>query len=246
MAEWDVTTAYVGKFITEYGLLAIFGIMLLKEIGLPVPIPSDVIMLAAAVQSASGQFVAWQAFTALWIAMVLGAWAQYILARDLGRPFIYRFGKYIGLNEGRLDRATSAVLKGGAFGVGLSLATPGLRLAAIPASGMARLPYRSFFPGLMGGSAVFLAWHFAIGYAAGSMIGAALALWESPAPGVVVATLAVAFAGWLVLRRRLTAHSHCSPDDSIECLGGWTRASCPICLATAGMHYLRQLRRALT
>ena len=231
--------------MVDYGLLAIFGIMFLKETGLPVPVPSDLIMLAVAVQSAAGQFVVWQAFTALWVAMVLGAWAQYILARELGRPFLYRFGKYIGLNERRLDRAASAVLKGGAFAVAISLATPGLRLGAIPASGMARLPYRSFFPGLMGGSAVFLAWHFAIGYAAGSVIGAALAVWQSPAPEVVAATLAAAFAVWLVLRRRQT-HSHCSPDDTIECLSGWTRASCPICLATAGMHYLRQLRRALT
>ncbi len=39
------------QFLDAYGLLAVFAIMLLKEIGVPVPIPSDLIMLGAAARA---------------------------------------------------------------------------------------------------------------------------------------------------------------------------------------------------
>ena len=38
------------------GLAALFIVMLLKEIGVPVPIPSDLIMITAGVQLAAGAF----------------------------------------------------------------------------------------------------------------------------------------------------------------------------------------------
>ena len=40
--------------LATYGLVAIFVIMLLKEIGLPIPIPGDLIMLVTAAQAAAG------------------------------------------------------------------------------------------------------------------------------------------------------------------------------------------------
>jgi len=46
----------------------------------------------------------------------------------------------------------------------------------VPACGLARLPYRAFFPGVIVGSAIFVALHFAIGYAGAALVGALLAL----------------------------------------------------------------------
>jgi membrane protein DedA with SNARE-associated domain len=39
----------LGELSAGYGVLAIFVVMLLKEIGVPLPVPSDLIMVAAGV-----------------------------------------------------------------------------------------------------------------------------------------------------------------------------------------------------
>src|SRR5690349_11273179 len=129
----------VHGFIATYGLLAIFVVMLLKEIGVPLPVPGDLIMLSAAGQAAAGQLVLWQAFVAILIALVVGDWVQYALVRGVGRPILYRFGRFIGLTPARLDSASAKVDKSGIIGVALAMTTPGVRNVVVPACGLARM-----------------------------------------------------------------------------------------------------------
>ena len=44
-------------FLTDYGLVAVFSIMLIKTIGVPIPIPGDLIILTAAVRVDQGKRV---------------------------------------------------------------------------------------------------------------------------------------------------------------------------------------------
>src|SRR3954464_14314545 len=84
IAQEDPMTAIgasLAHLLDAYGLLAVFVVMLLKELGVPIPIPGDVVMLAAAAQAAAGRVSPWLAFGALVLAMVLGAWGQYHFAR---------------------------------------------------------------------------------------------------------------------------------------------------------------------
>lgn len=231
----------LGAFLDSYGLLAIFAVMLAKEIGVPVPVPSDLIMLAAASESASGRFVLWQAFGVILLAMVLGAWLQFVIARTLGRAFLSRFGRYVGLSEQRLDSVASSIRRGGASAVALSLLTPGVRVATVPASGLARMPYEAFLPGLLVGSAGFLALHFAIGYAAGPLVEAALRAAGLPLVLLAVAILLVGLIGWLGLRKRAATRGDDSVD-TLEELRNWENASCPVCLGIGVVHHLRHAR----
>jgi membrane protein DedA with SNARE-associated domain len=228
-------SAGITQFLDAYGLIAIFVVMLLKEIGVPVPIPSDLIMLGAAAQSAAGRFDVWQAFGAILIAMVVGAWIQYTLARGLGRPFLYRLGPYVGLTPERLDRAADAVRKGGAVAVGVSLVTPGVRIATVPASGLADLPYRTFFPGLIVGSGAFLALHFVIGYVGGPIVSAVMAAVNLPMLVFIAAFFVIGLGGWMLMRQRKRGETY----TTVERLGDWADASCPACLALGAVHYLR-------
>ena len=225
-------TALADQFLDTYGLAAIFGIMLLKELGIPVPIPGDLIMLGAAARAAQGKFNSQGGLVAVFIAflipMFIGGIIQYSIAKGPGRQFVYRIGKLIGLTKERLDRAMETVRKGGMAAVALGLTTPGVRMATTPASGLAELPIRTFAPGLVLGSAFFLAWHFAIGY----LGGAALALLNAPLPvlaGILVAVIAVGIAGWLMVRsiRRKRAGGAVLPNT----YGAWADAACPACIA---------------
>src|SRR2546422_2655188 len=51
----DVSGAFAA-FSASYGLLAIFVVMLVKEIGVPVPVPSDLLMVGAGLQIAAGPY----------------------------------------------------------------------------------------------------------------------------------------------------------------------------------------------
>jgi membrane protein DedA with SNARE-associated domain len=54
-------------FLIQYGLAAIFVIMLIKTIGIPIPIPGDLIIFTAAVRVAQGKLIGWQVFFAILI-----------------------------------------------------------------------------------------------------------------------------------------------------------------------------------
>lgn len=222
-------TALADQFLDTYGLAAIFGIMLLKELGVPVPIPGDLIMLGAAARAAQGKFSFVAVFFAILIPMVVGGTIQYWVAKGPGRAFIYRIGKLIGLTKERLDRAMETVRKGGMAAVALGLNTPGVRIATVPASGLAELAPSVFIPGLLIGSATFLGWHFAIGYAGG----AALAILNtSPIVLVVilVAVIALGMVGWVVVRRR-RAKGAADRSEIPGTFASWADASCPACIA---------------
>ena len=116
----------IDMFLVQYGLVAVFIVMFVKSIGVPIPIPGDVIILATAVRAAEGKLILWQAFLAILLALVLGGIIQFILVRGPGRSLLYRFGRYIGLTPERLDAAAVRVKKGGVFGLSVAILVPAL------------------------------------------------------------------------------------------------------------------------
>ncbi len=130
--------------------------MLIKTIGVPVPIPGDLIILTAAVRVAQGKLVGWQVFLAILVALLLGGSIQFVLARGPGRGLLSRFGRYVGLTPPRIDGAAQKIRKGGVPGLAISILVPGVRGGAIGASGLADLPPRRFLLGLTLGSLLFL------------------------------------------------------------------------------------------
>lgn len=208
-------------FLDSYGVTAACALMLVKAIGIPVPIPGDVILLATAARAAEGKVLLWLAFVALLAALTLGGTLQFLLARGPARRLVMRHGQRVGLTEPRLDRVAARVRQGGLVGIGLAVLTPGVRTAAIPASGLTGIPLRIFLPGLALGSAADLGLHFAIGFAGSSL----LATIVQPSPLLVIGLLAVFGLGaWLVIARRRRA----SPATAAQ---AWAQATCPVCLA---------------
>jgi len=73
--------AILADFLSRYGLLAIFAVMLFKELGVPVPVPSDLIMITAGVQAGLGDLGLPELTLAIWVAMLVGGSAQFLIAR---------------------------------------------------------------------------------------------------------------------------------------------------------------------
>ena len=229
----------LSHYVDVYGLIAIFIIMLLKEIGLPIPIPSDLLMLAAAAQAAAGRYVLWQGFGIILLAMLVGAWVQYLLVRRFGRPLLDRVGRYVGLPPDRVERASALMRKGGTVGIATSLTTPGVRIATVPACALAEIPLPSFLLGVLVGSGIFLALHFAIGYIGGPIISAIMNAGGVTALIILVALAAIGLVVWLWLRRRGKTKEQ-AQAATVEGVGDWLDACCPVCLAIGAARGVRE------
>ena len=217
--------------IETYGLGAVCVVLFLKGAGIPIPIPGDVLLLGTAAQAASGRFLLWQAFGAVLVAILLGGFVQFVFARGAGRRVVYRFGRYVGLNAARLDAAAGAVRRGGIGGIALLVMTPGVRSAAIPACGLASVPWRIFVPGLVLGSTLDLALHFALGFAGGQLLAglfdASVVPWI--VVGVLILLAATGLIGWWLLGRR--KRSRQQSRQGASAFEAWEQGACPVCLA---------------
>jgi hypothetical protein len=116
--------------------------------------------------------------------------------------------------------------------------TPGLRVGAIAASGLAALRFPVFMRGLAAGNGVFVGGHFLLGYAVGEPALRLLSDAGGLAPAVAL-TLLVAAAGALAWRR-LGRRARAVPTKPAQIggpagggYGDWAEAACPACLALA-------------
>jgi membrane protein DedA with SNARE-associated domain len=229
----------LNSFLELYGLAAIFGIMLAKSIGVPIPIPADTLMLATSARMASGKFALAQAFIALLIALMAGGIIPFEVVQKAGRCILFRYGKFLGITPARLDHATERVKRGGTIGIGIAILTPGVRSFAVIGSGIAGIPARQFIRGFAFGSGLFLSLHFSLGYIGGAFLNS---LGNSVSPpiviGGIVAFLIVGFGIWVIIRRRQMPEAN-TREILAQAAGAWHEATCPVCLALGAANRLQ-------
>ena len=227
----------IQQFLDQYGLLAIFVLLLVKGLGVPIPIPGDFLMLLAGVQAATGMYPLWLVMGALMAAVLLAGGAQYMLARGPSRAFVYRFGRFIGLTPARLDKAADAVRKRGSVAVAIGTMTPGIGMLTVIAAGLAGLAAVRFAGGLTIGSTIFIALHLVLGYVFGPSVLTMLDNVNLPVVPVLVGLALVGLAVWLgrsYLRRRRGAAA--PEEDTARAVAAWTEAACPICMVVGRLN----------
>jgi membrane protein DedA with SNARE-associated domain len=222
-------------------LLGLVALLLVKEAGVPIPIPGDLLVLTAGVAAAANGATAPLALVAILAAGYLGGSVQFLLVRGALRgPLLAILGR-VGVSRERLDGLAAWLRSRGARGVAVARVTPGLRIGAISASGLAALPFPAFLVGLVAGNSVFVGGHFALGFIVGAP---ALELIRGAGgPAIVIVGLVVlagvGAAGWLWLRRRRPGSASRVGVTGLPSAGAWTEAACPACLAISLVGGLR-------
>jgi membrane-associated protein len=208
------------------GLAAIVGLLFVKESGLPVPVPGDLLVLGLGVGAAQGRYDPLVALAAAIVATIVGGCIQFALLRGPGRLVLLTLARRVGLSEARIERQAERFRRRGASAVAVARMTPGVRIVAIAAAAVAAIPFARFAAGLAGGNTVFTGGHFLLGLAFGA--GApAIAAGIAPVLVGLVVLAAIGFVGWRVLARRRAAGS--TGDTASD----WSDACCPACLALA-------------
>ncbi|HEU5014721.1 MAG TPA: DedA family protein [Roseiflexaceae bacterium] len=158
------------NLLARHGFIAILVAVLIEEVGIPMPLPTDILIVLAGVESA-GHFprlVFW--FCTLSCASATGATGLYFITRWGGRPLVERFGRYVHLGPEQLARGERLLQRRGWFGIAVGRAIPGLRYATVIVCGLLRVPYFRFLTAHVVGSSLYIATFLALGATFGPAI----------------------------------------------------------------------------
>lgn len=220
-------------------LVGLAAVLLVKEAGVPVPVPGDLLVIGAGAAVAGNPPLAIAVLAVILVVGYIGGSVQFLLMRRaLRRPLLAALAR-VGVGPERVERLAGRLRRTGARGVAVARMTPGVRVAAIAASGLAALPFPPFARGLAVGNAVFVTGHFALGYLVGAsaeeLIGGVGIV---PIAVGVVVLAAIGAVGWMVLRRRRR-----TPGVAGWPVAAWADAACPACLALGAADLLRPGQR---
>ena len=211
-------------------LLAILGLILIKEAGVPIPVPGDLVVIGAGVAAGRGDLDPAVALLAIVGASIAGGVVQYGLLRSVARPALLRLLGRLGSAE-RVDRQTERLRRGGARSVAVARSTPGVRIVAVAASALAGIPAAAFVAGLAIGNAFFIAAHFALGYFVGEPVVALVGGALGPLAIAAVGLALIGGIGWVVVGR-VRGRGVTSP---LPAVAAWADACCPACLTAAAL-----------
>ncbi len=147
--------------------IAIFLILFLEELGIPMPIPADVMVMYAGYRLHQHTINPFVAIGIIVLGANVGACVLYAVVRRGGRPLVDRFGHYLHLDARKLARAEHWLERRGVLGVIVGRSIPGVRLATVIACGLFKVPLRVFLPGQIVGSSIYMIVFGLLGYYVG-------------------------------------------------------------------------------
>ena len=190
-------------WIQLYGYEALFILLILGIVGLP--IPDETLMVFSGALIAKGTFHWTQAWATAFLGSVCGITLSYYIGRTLGLTVVHRFGKYIGFNDERLDQVLKWFDRAGHWSLFFGYYIAGARHFTAVVAGTSGLRWTAFALYAYSGAALWVTTFLAIGYQVGDN-------WESIAEkvhhnltaiGVAILAVGAVYAGirYLQLRR---------------------------------------------
>lgn len=121
-------TRTVADYLEAHQTVGLFLVIFAEELGIPLPAPGDVVIAYAGVQTTRGTINHGMAYVAVVGGAVTGSFCLYGVSRRFGHPFLFRFGRYVGLYPERLERAERAFQRWGPWAVIVGRHIPGMRV----------------------------------------------------------------------------------------------------------------------
>ena len=132
---------HINALIAHYGYIGIILTQMLGTIGLPVP--DQTIMLLVGYFTQIGTLK----YTLALLISILGTFGNilisYFIGKKAGRPFIERFGKWIGLKENRILKVENWMNKYGPLTILIGYFIPGMRQITCYLCGISRMKLKT-------------------------------------------------------------------------------------------------------
>jgi LPXTG-motif cell wall-anchored protein len=190
---------WMEHFVTAYGYVAVFLLMLAESAC--IPFPSEVTMLVGGWYAERGVLNFWWVGAAGVFGNLVGSWVAYAVGYKTGRELLDRYGKYVLIRSHDIDKAEIWWEKHGEAATFFSRLLPVIRTFISLPAGMARMPFGKFTLYTFLGC---IPWTYALtylGYVVGDNWETVLAYFDIPTL-VIAGALVVVAGGWYLRRRK--------------------------------------------
>ena len=194
---------HVLAWIAQYGYLAIFSLLVLGIVGLPVP--DETLLTFTGYLVFRGHLSPPLAFLSAFAGSTCGITLSYTLGRTFGIALIHRYGRYLRITGDRVEKAHAWFRRAGHWSLTIGYFIPGVRHFTAYAAGMSELEYPTFALFAYAGAALWAGAFITLGYLLGErwqavqrnihhyLVGGAIAI-------VILAAAYLAWRKWLRTR----------------------------------------------
>ena len=188
--------------LNHYGYLAIFGLVLIEDFG--VPVPGETVLVLGAVYAGTGRLSILLVALLGFVGAIVGDNIGFAIGHFGGRKLVERYGRYILLTPERLDKATAFFERHGGKVITVARFIEGLRQANGIIAGTTGMHWARFLAFNALGAALWVGVWTAVGYFSGNHITAIYntATQYSTYLAIVVGVLLIAFIARRVWRAR--------------------------------------------
>jgi len=128
--------------LNHHGYLAVVGLVLVEDFG--VPVPGETVLILAAVYAGAGRLNVMLVALLGFLGAVAGDNIGFAIGHFGGRPLLERYGRYIFLNRERIDRATGFFARYGGWIIIVARFIEGLRQANGIIAGVSGIHWAKF------------------------------------------------------------------------------------------------------
>jgi membrane protein DedA with SNARE-associated domain len=153
---------HVLGWITQYGYLAIFFLLVLGIVGLPVP--DETLLTFTGYLVFRRHLSLLPAFGAAFAGSGSGITISYWLGRTFGLKLIHRYGKYLGIREAHVNQAHAWFERAGHWSLTFGYFVPGVRHFTAYAAGIAGLEAPRFALFAYSGALLWVSAFLTLGY----------------------------------------------------------------------------------
>jgi membrane protein DedA with SNARE-associated domain len=127
----------------QYGYWAVFGGILLENLG--IPLPGETVTLVGGFLAGSGQLNYWFVLTSAILGAVIGGTCGYWIGRYTGWPFLLKLGRFLRIPEERLEESKNKFSENAGKAVFFGRFIALLRILAGLLAGISGMSYGKFF-----------------------------------------------------------------------------------------------------
>lgn len=154
--------APIEQWISSYGYLGIFSLLLLGIVGLPVP--DETLLVFSGYLIFRGILHPFVTLIAAFLGSSCGISISYLLGRLLGRSVVSHYGRYFGITPKRLEKAHDWFRRIGYWSLAVGYFVPGVRHLTAIAAGLSELEVPAFIAFAYSGAFLWVSSFLLLGY----------------------------------------------------------------------------------
>lgn len=159
---------WVIEMISQYGYIAIFALLALGLLGLPVP--DELLTLFVGYLSSTMVLDYSLSVLVCFIGSITGMLISYTIGLRVGQPVVDRYGKWVGLTPKRFASVKRWFFRFGNWTIFIAYFVPGIRHVTSYVSGISAMSFKKYLLVTVAGAFLWSLLFVSIGYLVGSRL----------------------------------------------------------------------------